>query len=310
MLTNLGSLENKGFEIELGAQILSNSSGFQWDISFNASKTKNKILKLPPNGAENNRVGGVYIWDTEKGDYAWKGGLQEGGRLGDMYDRKQVGIYSTDAAAKAGPVATYIVGANKSQFGGDVEYLDVDKNGSIDSRDQVYMGNMFPDWTGGFTNSIRYKNFNLDVRLDYTTGHTIFNWARMFLDMNGYGDGNLTQRMVDRSWKKQGDVTDMPRSYWGGERTQRNIFNGVTNSGNSEYDESGNFLALREVTLSYNVPVKLLKKVKMSNMRLNVTGNNLHYFTNYLGLNPEEGGQDDGRYAMPKNFIFGANISF
>ena len=310
VLTNLGSLENKGFEIELGAQILSNPSGFQWDISFNASKTKNKILKLPSNGAENNRVGGVYIWDTEKGEYAWKGGLQEGGRLGEMYDRKQVGIYSTDAAAKAGPIATYIVGANKSQFGGDVEYLDVDKNGSIDSRDQVYMGNMFPDWTGGFTNSIRYKNFNLDIRLDYTTGHTIFNWARMFLDMNGYGDGNLTQRMVERSWKKQGDVTDMPRSYWGGERTQRNIFNGLATSGNSEYNESGNFLALREVTLSYNVPGKLLKKVKMSNMRLNVTGNNLHYFTNYLGLNPEEGGQDNGRYAMPKNFIFGANISF
>ncbi len=310
VLTNLGSLENKGFEIELGAQILSNPSGFQWHISFNASKTTNKILKLPSNGAENNRVGGVYVWDTAKGDYAWKGGLQEGGRLGEVYDRKQVGIYPTDAAAKAGPVATYIVGANKTQYGGDVEYQDTDKNGLIDSRDQVYMGNIFPTWTGGFTNSMSYKNFSLDVRVDYTTGHTIFNWARMFMDMNGYGDGNITQRLVDRSWKKQGDVTDMPRSYWGGERTQRNLFNGIATAGNSLYQESGNFLALREVTLSYNVPTKFLKKIKMSNLRLNATGNNLHYFTNYMGLNPEEGGQDDGRYAMPKNIMFGANISF
>jgi hypothetical protein len=45
-------------------------------------------------------------------------------------------------------------------------------------------------------------------------------------------------------------------------------------------------------------------------MRLNVTGNNLYYLTNYIGLNPEEGGQDNGRYAMPRNLIFGANISF
>jgi TonB-linked SusC/RagA family outer membrane protein len=310
ILTNLGSLENKGIEIEIGAQIMSKPSGFQWNISFNASKTKNKILKLPYNGTENNRVGGFYIWDAAKGDYAWKGGLQEGSPIGEMYDRKQVGVYTTDAAAKAGPIATYIVGANKTQYGGDVEYLDTDKNGLIDSRDLVYMGNMFPDWTGGFTNSIRYKNFSLDVRLDYTTGHTIFNWARMGMDLNAYGDGNLTQRYVDRSWKKQGDVTDMPRSYWGGERTQRNIFAGVTTSGNSLYNESGDFLALRELTIGYNIPSRLLERFKMRNMRLNVTGNNLYYLTNYIGLNPEEGGQDNGRYAMPRNLIFGANISF
>jgi hypothetical protein len=102
----------------------------------------------------------------------------------------------------------------------------------------------------------------------------------------------------------------MPRSYWGGERTQRNIFAGVTTSGNSLYNESGNFLALRELTMSYNIPSRLLERFKMRNMRLYVTGNNLYYFTNYIGLNPEEGGQDNGRYAMPRNLIFGANISF
>jgi TonB-linked SusC/RagA family outer membrane protein len=310
VLTNLGSLENKGFEIELGFQILPISSDIQWDISFNASKTKNKILKLPPNGIENNRVGGDYIWDPERGGYFWMGGLQEGGRLGDVYDRKQVRIYPTDEDALAGPVATYIVGADKTQYGGDVEYLDVDQNGVIDSKDLVYMGNIYPVWTGGFTNSISYKNLNLYLRLDYTTGHTIFNWAREFMDMNGYSDGNLTQRMVDRSWKKQGDITDMPRSYWGGERTQHNLFDGTTTRGNSQYQESGDFLCVREVTLSYNLSGKLLQKIKMSNLRLNITGNNLHYFTKYLGLNPEEGGQDDGRYAMPKNIIFGISASF
>ena len=310
VLTNLGSLENRGFEIELGARVLSANSPLQWNVAFNASKTKNKILKLPYNGIPNNRVGGILIWDDATQDYAWKGGLQEGIRLGEMYDRQQVGIYATDEAASKGPVASYIVGADKTQFGGDVEYYDADKNGIIDSRDKRYMGNSYPLWTGGLSNNLTYKGFNLYVRMDYTTGHTIFNWGRMFLDGNLYSDGNLTQRMVERSWKKQGDITDMPRSYWGGERTQRNVFDGVTTSGNSTYMESGNFLAIREVTLSYSVPSKILNKLKIASLRFNVTANNIHYFTKYLGLNPEEGGQDDGRYAMPKNIIFGANLSF
>ena len=310
VLTNLGTLENKGFEIELGARVLSANSPLQWNVAFNASKTKNKVLKLPNNGVENNRVGGVLVWDDGRQDYAWKGGIQEGQRLGEMYDRKQVRIYPTDEDAKNGPVASYIVGADKTQYGGDVEYYDADKNGMIDSRDKRYMGNAYPLWTGGLSNTLSYKNFNFYVRLDYTTGHTIFNWGRMFLDGNMYSDGNLTQRMVERSWKKQGDVTDMPRSYWGGERVQRNLFDGVTTSGNSMYNESGDFLAIREVTLSYSVPSTILNKLKLASLRFNVTANNIHYFTKYLGLNPEEGGVDDGRYAMPKNIIFGANISF
>ena len=310
ILTNLGSLENKGFEIETRAQVLPGSSPLQWTLSFNASKTLNKILKLPPNGIPNNRVGGILVWDDAANDYVWKGGLQEGGRLGEMYDRLQVGIYATDEAAQKGPVASYIVGANKTQYGGDVEYYDADKNGIIDSRDQRYMGTSFPVWTGGISNSLSYKNFNLYVRMDYTTGHTIFNWGRMFLDGNLYADGNLTQRMVERSWKKQGDITDTPRSYWGGERVQRNLFNGISTAGNSTYMESGDFLALREVTLSYTVPSVVLNKLKIANLRFNITANNIHYFTNYMGLNPEEGGKDDGRYALPKNIIFGANFSF
>jgi TonB-linked SusC/RagA family outer membrane protein len=310
VLTNLGTLENKGFEIELGARVLPSNSALQWNVAFNASKTKNKVLKLPYNGIPNNRVGGILIWDDAIQDYAWKGGLQEGVRLGEMFDRQQVRIYPTDEDAKNGPIASYIVGADKTQYGGDVEFYDADKNGTIDSRDKRYMGNAYPLWTGGLSNTLSYKGLNLYVRMDYTTGHTIFNWGRMFLDGNMYSDGNLTQRMVDRSWKKQGDITDMPRSYWGGERVQRNLFDGVTTSGNSMYMESGDFLAIREVTLSYSVRSKILNKLKIAALRFNVTANNIHYFTKYLGLNPEEGGVDDGRYAMPKNIIFGANLSF
>src|SRR5690606_4855342 len=309
VLTNYGSLENQGVELEVNANILPASSPFRWHVAFNAAKVKNKILSLPENGAERNRVGGYYVWDAALGDYAWKGGLQEGGRPGDMYDRKQLGIYVTDAEAANAPYDTYIALEDKTKYGGDTNWQDTDGNGTIDSRDQVYVGNIYPKWTGGVSTSFGYKNFDLYVRADYTTGHSIFNWAMEFMEGNLYGDGNTTQRKVDRAWREQGDVTDMPRMYWGGERYQRNTFNATANSGSTFYWEKGDFLAIREVTLSYNLPSSLLNRVKISGVRLNFTANNLYYLTSYAGLNPEDGGVDDGRYPMPKNFIFGINLT-
>lgn len=320
IFTNLGSLENKGIELELGAQVLPSSSAFQWDISFNAAKTTHKILELPPSGAENNRVGGIQVWDPGVGDYVWvpaNGGLMEGSRIGDWYAYKQLGIYATDEEAKSAPIDE-VIGADKTKYGGDVIWQDTDGNGIIDQRDKVYVGNPFPVWTGGFTNSLGYKNFSLLARLDFTTGHSIYNYARAFINANWQGDINMTKEMAEKSWKQQGDVTDFPRYYWN-DQTQQNMWRGHGNTGiNSEYVEKADFLCVREVTLSYNVPANLLQRIKLNNLRLNVTGNNLHYFTGYKGLNPEDGGYssspsqwgDRGRYPMPRNIIFGANISF
>ncbi|MBI1301095.1 MAG: SusC/RagA family TonB-linked outer membrane protein [Alphaproteobacteria bacterium] len=310
VLTNLGSLENRGFELEMSAQMLPSRSSIQWSLGFNASKVRNKILRLPPNGIENNRVGGVLVWDAAAEDYVWKGGLQEGGRLGEMFSRKQISIYATDEEAANAPLDMFIVSSNRTKYGGDTNWFDADGNGTIDSRDQAYMGQEFPVWTGGISNNVTYKNFNLYVRMDYTTGHTIFNWARMFLDMNGFGDNNLTVGKYENSWKEQGDIAEYSRFYWGGERIQRNNFNGTVNSGNSVFFESGDFLCIRELTLSYSIPSEVVNILRVSAIRLNFTGNNLHYFTSYIGLNPEEGGRDDGRYALPKNYNFGINVTF
>ncbi|HBC30454.1 MAG TPA: SusC/RagA family TonB-linked outer membrane protein, partial [Clostridiales bacterium] len=165
-------------------------------------------------------------------------------------------------------------------------------------------------WTGGFNNSFSYKNFNLYVRMDYAVGHTIFNYGKLFLDMNGYADGTFTLDKYNNSWKKQGDIAKYSRYYWGGERVQRNNFLGVTDRGNSVFYQRGDFLSLRELTLSYTVPTPFVEQLKLRNIRLNVTGNNLHYFTKYDGLNPEEGGRDNGHYPMPRNFIFSINVTF
>ena len=313
ILTNLGTLQNKGFELELNAQVLPKTSGFQWNIALNVAYVKNKILKLPENGTENNRVGGYYVWDANINDYAWKGGLQEGGTMGDMYGYHVLGIFATDAEAQADgvPVDMIKTTSDKMNFGGDANWQDSDGNGIIDSRDKVFIGNIYPDWTGGFSSSFSFKGFDLSVRFDFMTGHSIWNFLGGFMDGGWKLNMNMQQSMVKDSWKEQGDIASKPWYGWDSTRKQWNIAGINDNLRRSDlYTVPGDFLSIREMTFSYNFSSRVLNKIKLSNLRLYFTGSNLYYFTSYTGQNPEEGGRDYGRYPIPKNYTFGLNISF
>ena len=305
-LTNLGSLENKGIELELSTRIMPATSSFQWDLGFNVSKVSNKILKLPYNGVENNRIGGVQVWDQETGAYVWKGGLQEGGKMGDYYTYKMLGVYATDAEAASGPRDNLTPIADKKLYGGDAIIADLDGNKILDTRDQVYAGNIYPTWTGGFSNSFNYKNIGLYIRTDFTTGQTIYNYTNLSLIAQLQGDNGLSKEIL-KSWQKQGVVTDIPAFVYADQQVRNKLYRGA--AGNTKFYEKGDYLAIRELTLTYDLPKILLKRAKISGLRLNVTGHNLHYFTKFSGLNPEYGGQDTGRYPIPRNIIFGLNVT-
>jgi TonB-linked SusC/RagA family outer membrane protein len=305
ILTNLGALENRGFEVEAVSDILRNPQGLNWTLRLNAATNRNQILRLPDNGNERNRIGGTQVYDPSVGDYVWVGGLQEGRRMGDLYIWQQLGVYATDEEAAAGPLDNLVPRTNKRKRAGDVILADLDGNGVIDHRDQVYVGNIFPTWTGGFANDLRYRNLGLTVRADYATGHTIFNQSLVAYNGQTQGDIVFTTEVL-RSWQQPGDRTDVPRYYWADQLAQNNIFR--ENRGTSYYYEKGDYLALREVTLSYTVPNRWSGWFGMSNARLYVTGNNLHYFTGYKGLMPEDGGTDNGRYPNPRNLLVGVNV--
>ena len=305
-LTNLGSLENKGIELELNTRIMPSTSSFQWDLGFNVSKVSNKILKLPYNGVENNRIGGVQVWDQETGAYVWKGGLQEGGTMGDYYTYKMLGVYATDAEAASGPIDNLTPIADKKLYGGDAIIADLDGNKILDTRDQVYAGNIYPTWTGGFSNSFNYKNIGLYIRTDFTRGQTIYNYTNLSLIAQLQGDNGLSKDVL-KSWQKQGDITDVPVFVYADQQVRNKLYRGAV--GNTKFYEKGDYLAIRELTLTYDLPKALLKRAKISGMRLNVTGHNLHYFTKFSGLNPEYGGQDTGRYPIPRNLVFGLNVT-
>ena len=302
VFTNLGSLENNGYELELNFNILSPKSPLQWNFSVNGSYVESKILRLPPNGIDKNRIGGVNVYDPLTKSYQWMGGLQEGGRVGDMYAHQLTGVFATDQEAAAGPVDQSVATANKTKFAGDAKWLDVDGNNIIDSRDQVYVGNPYPKWTGGLSNNVSYKNLSFFVRMDYTLGATIYNYPAIFADGQLQGDALPTQKYIDAMWKKPGDVTNTPRYVW------QNQFGNIRP--NDTYYEKGDFLCLREVTLAYNLSGDWMRKLKLSGFRINFSGSNLHYFTKYSGQVPDDGGQDNGHFPIPVNLTLGARITF
>lgn len=307
--TNNGSLENKGLEIEVNARVLNFDKDGVWRIGFNASKVTNKILALPDNGVENNRQGGQLIYDPKQGKNVWVGGIQEGGTIGNhliLYDFK--GVYKTDEEAAKAPYHKLCLSSdpNKTQYGGDAIFADTNNDGVLDEYDRVYAGNSLPDWTGGINTSLSWKGLELYVRADYTLGHTIFNWAKNFMDYSMSHDSNFTKDIVKYSWQKQGDDAKMPRYNVGNECSCSS--DGTYQS--TLYIEKGDFLCLREVTLSYNFCPELFKKARLSNVRVAITGSNLCYITGYKGLSPEEGGVDDGRYPMPRNVTCSVGLTF
>jgi TonB-linked SusC/RagA family outer membrane protein len=332
--TNLGTYQNKGYEFALNVNVLRSTD---WNISAgaNASFVKNKILQLPFNGNENNRQGGLQVFDPNRGEVVWVGGLQEGETLGDIYGYKQVSIFrdEADVAAIAGNRSDAIAGitgpnlpagVNGRITPGDVNWQDVNNDGIIDSRDQVKLGNIYPKWTGGFNANVSYKGVNLYNRWEFATGHTIYN------DLVGRTLGNYQGtfnyiELQKQAWSPTNTVTNIPKVYYADQvagskqnYTRANNANPNLNGNNSNLYEKGDYLALREITISFAVPKNLVAKSKfISSARVYATGSNLLYITNFSGPSPEAPvsngvitGVYNGTYPTPRSFVLGIQAGF
>lgn len=334
--TNLGTFQNRGIELGINANVLELSNGLTVDVSANISKNTNKILELPFNGNENNRQGGFQVYDPEQGKVVWVGGLQEGQPLGAIYAYEQVSIFKDDAEVAAiagdridmianisGPNETYGLGKITP---GDVNWRDVDANDTIDSRDRVYIGNINPKWTGGFSANVGYKGFTLHARFEFALGHTIYNDLVARTLGNYQGTFNSIDLIKD-AWSPTNTDTDIPKVYYADQvgaplgkknYTRANNAGAVLNGNNSRFYEKGDYLACREITLSYDFSKQLLSKTKViTSARVYASGINLFYFTKFSGPSPEPPvsnnvitGVYTGTYPTPKTFAVGVQVSF
>ena len=336
--TNNGTLQNTGYEFNVNARVIDNPNGIRVNVGANASYVQNKILQLPYNGQPNNRQGGLQVFDPKSGQIIWVGGLQEGQAIGDIYAFKQVSIFKDagEIAKIAGSRVDLVAGISgpNSTYGtgkitpGDVNWLDVDKNDTIDNRDQVKIGNIYPKWTGGFNVNLAYKNFSLYTRFEFALGHTIYNDLVARTLGNYQGTFNYIE-LQKQAWSPTNTNTDIPKVYYADQvaaplgkknYTRINNANANLNSNNSNFYEKGDYLACREITLSYDFPHSILSKSKvLSQSRVYVSLDNMFYITKFTGPSPEPpvfqgtstiSGIYQGTYPTPRTIVVGVQVSF
>ncbi|MFN3555014.1 MAG: SusC/RagA family TonB-linked outer membrane protein [Bacteroidales bacterium] len=271
--SNIGELENKGVEIAINT-VNVRTSDFEWTSRFNLSHNKNKILSLYKDQ--------------------------------DLLDLDR---YSPSAVIIGQPMSVFYgfrsLGVDPST--GDLVFYDKDGNGVINSDDRVVIGDPNPLFTGGFTNNLSYKNFDLNFFIQFSYGNDIFNATRIFTEAMR-GPDNQSTAILDR-WRQPGDITNMPRA----SENDPNANNRIS----SRFVEDGSYARLKNITLSYNFPRKAIQRVGLRNARAFITGANLITITNYSGMDPEVNYRGDSNllratdfftYPQARSFSLGINV--
>ncbi len=312
---NVGVMDNRGFETSINITPYKTKK-WQVDFNFNIARNINVIREISD------------LYPTDKGDITQNGQyktfLLVNNPFGSFYGFKYKGVYkdaastiATDAKGSqiVGPTGQVVrMKFNYPSIGydfqpGDAIYEDINHDGNINYQDIVYLGNSNPKLTGGFGASVSYKGawklttfFNYRYKFDLVNG-TKINTTNM------YGFDNQSTATL-RRWRKEGDVTDIPRALY---RTGYNWL------GSDRYVEDASFLRFRTITVRYTAPKSIAKKLNIKNLSGYITVENLFTWTNYTGQDPEVSvrGSDPFRVAVDysytppvKTFTIGITASF
>jgi hypothetical protein len=187
---------------------------------------------------------------------------------------------------------------------GDVIWKDIDQNDTIDIRDMVRLGREIPRITGGFTTTLNYKRFTFAARVDFGIGHIQQDFMQLWSLACAQGEFAPTTAVYD-SWTPDNPNASLPRYSWADQLNTKNY-----DRPSSMFWKKSDYLAFREVSLSYSFPQTIVKKAKLEGLVLTVTGQNLGYLSNKMLNLPERTGNQNGAYVIPTQLIFGAEITF
>ncbi len=292
-LKNIGSVENRGVELALST-INVERGGFRWTSDFNLTFNQNKILTL--DGRQEFTAGtDAVIFATAVNPIL----LRVGSPLGNFYGRVTDGIFQDQAEVDAS--------AQKTARPGDLRYKDLNEDGVINDLDRDVIGNANPDWFGGLNNTFSFKGLELNIFLQGVQGNSILNYGTFDL-VNLTGGNNQSTRVLDR-WTPDNPNTTIPRANAaGGSRIL------------SDFQvEDGSYLRVKNISLGYNLPENLLRRLSMRAAKVYVTAQNWFTLTDYTGYDPEVNrygssslsqGLDYGAYPTAKTLLVGLNLTF
>lgn len=329
---NIGTIETRGLEFQVNSTPYS-SKNFTWNLNGNIAFERGRIKSLA--GGQPFIVGKWYI--------------EPGGRIGNFYGWKRLGIYSSDAANaydkngnKLTPVGLTIVPGSTPRnstvtvsgyqlngkpytdsvyrktgnglvlLGGDAEWQDLNNDGVIDDQDRQILGNAQPDYYLGVINTFTYKNFSLNVIVNATIGGKVYNSFKQGLTNNSSSNGPALPEAIYGAWVAQGQE-GATYPYFPDKDTRGS----QRGSGNSYFLEDGSFIRLSSARLSYRFTPKLARKAFMNSASVYVYGTNILTWTNYTGYDPEfsstnalQVGDDNGRYPKRRELGLGLNVQF
>ena len=289
-LQNIGEVENKGWEITLNTQNTVNA--FKWSTNFNISAFRNKVKKLGPEGAP--LISTNHI-------------TQIGSPMGMFYGYEVDGIFKNQAELDAGPL--YGKGTADQSRLGDIRFKDINGDGVITTADRTIIGNPYPKFYFGLTNTLSWKNFMLNVAITGSYGNKVFNGS----DNQMYTRARYKQyAVVYDYWKSEADPGD------GETPRPNNLPKGGLREKSSRYMDDGSFLKINNINLSYTLPTRIANTLMLSNIRVYTTATNPLIFTKFRDYNPEVynssdpryPGQMDYNYPVAKSLLFGVNVTF
>lgn len=291
---NGGDVKNTG--IELGLTWRDNIGQVNYNIGVNGSYNKNKVGNIPTDDGIIHGLTGM-LYDNSEEFYR----AQNGYAIGYFWGYKTAGLFQSEEDIEAWKAAGNGI-LQAAVKPGDVKYVDLDKNGKIDTTDKTDLGNGMPDFSFGFNLGFEYKGFDFNLNANGVMGNKIVQSYRNHTNKQA----NYTTAILNR-WTGEGTSNKIPRV------TETNInwqFSDL-------YLQDGDFLRISNISIGYDF-AKLINLKCISQCRLYASVQNAFTFTKYDGMDPEIGygtsdwvsGIDLGYYPRPRTYLFGVNLKF
>ncbi len=290
---NVGSMKNEGVEFELGYKLVKNDWSFS--VQANLSYLKNELIDL-------GNADGYETMDNvhQIGNISR---AENGQPYPFFWGYKTDGIFQNQAEIDAYTKDGKLIQPNAVP--GDVRFVDLDGNGSIDDKDKTNIGKGTPDWTFGLNFNFAYKNIDFSMLVSGQWGNQIADVTRR-LDCQWV---NLPAEFMDR-WHGEGTSNTMPRFCWNGDDANKNWGNF-----SDLYIKNGAFARIKNIQIGYTLPKSLTHKFFVERLRFYVAAENLLTLTGYKGFDPElnndkSNGIDRGYYPQARTFTVGLNLNF
>jgi TonB-linked SusC/RagA family outer membrane protein len=281
--TNAGKVRNTGFEISLNTINLKGELGWETGIVYTFNKNKIKSL--------NSDV--PYYINQINNSYVTM--LANNYPINVFYGYVTDGIFQNEQEVENHAIQG---GAEA----GDIRFKDLNNDGVINDEDRTVLGNPNPTHMFSMTNTLTYKGFEFSFYLQGVAGNKIFNANK--IDLTGMAAAyNQMTDVLDR-WQGEGTSNTMPRAVYGDPNGNNRV--------SDRFVEKGDYLRLKNVSLSYNFPKQWLNVLTIEAAKLTVSCENVVTLTSYSGFDPEVGfnGIDLSNYPISRTFNVGINFNF